>query len=155
MVYILTPEYYTQRIQCPREAKQDCLPTVRQLVELAFTARKKGLLKMDEMIQDHLRYPDPFLRKAVGLVVENSNAENIRKVLYNYILSTKHVANHEFLKDVVIAETMLALSKQENLEYIFHYLVPSYFGIEYEPMVVGVYKNYKQEHLREQQDEQA
>ncbi len=152
MFFVLTPEYFTQRIQCPREAKRDCLPTVRRLVELAFAARQQGLLKMDEMIQDEMRYPDPFLRKAVGLVVENSNADNVQKVLYNYILATKHVANHEFLNEVIIAETMMALSRDENLEYIFNYLVPSYFGIEYEPEVVAVYENYKKELLKKAED---
>lgn len=151
MIYVLTPEYVTQHIQCPREAKQDCLPTVRSLVELAFAARQQGMLKMDEMVQDTMRYPDPFLRKAVGLVVENSNEDNIRMVLYNYILSTKRVANHQFLNEVIIAETMLALSRKENLEYIFRYLVPSYFGIDYEPSVVQVYENYKRELLRQQE----
>ena len=154
MNYVLTPEYFTQRIQCPREAKQDCLPTVRQLVELAFIARQQGLLKMDEMVQDYARYPDPFLRKAVNLVVETSDEDNIRKVLYNYILSTKHTANFQFLNEVIIAETMLALSRSEDLEFIFNYLVPSYFGIEYESSVVNVYQNFKKQVLLEQETDQ-
>jgi len=152
MLYAITPEYFVQQIQCPREAKQECLPTVRQLAELAFAARQQGILKMDDMIQNHTRYPDPFLRKAVSLVVENSNAESIRTVLYNYILSTKHTANYQFLNEVIIAETMLAVSQSEDTEYIFNYLVPSYFGIEYESMVVNVYRNYKQQLLHEQEN---
>ena len=128
------------------------MPTVRQLAELAFAARQQGILKMDDMIQNHTRYPDPFLRKAVSLVVENSNAESIRTVLYNYILSTKHTANYQFLNEVIIAETMLAVSRSEDTEYIFNYLVPSYFGIEYESMVVNVYRNYKQQLLHEQEN---
>ncbi len=128
------------------------MPTVRQLAELAFAARQQGILKMDDMIQNHTRYPDPFLRKAVSLVVENSNAESIRTVLYNYILSTKHTANYQFLNEIIIAETMLAVSRSEDTEYIFNYLVPSYFGIEYESMVVNVYRNYKQQLLHEQEN---
>jgi len=155
VLYVLTPEYFAQHIQCPREAKQDCLVTVRQLVELAFAARQQGLLKMDEMVQDYARYPDPFLRKAVNLVVETSKEENLRQVFYNYIICSKIVTNHQFLNQVVIAETMLALSRSEDLEYIFNYLVPSYFGIEFESSVISVYQNYKQQLLHEQEAGQA
>ncbi len=117
---------------------------VRQLVELAFAAKQQGLLKMDDMVQDQARYPDPFLRKAVNMAVEISNADNIRKVLFNYIITSKHVANYQFLSEVIITETMCALSQEEDIDYIFTYLVPSYFGIEYSNMVVDVYYNFKQ-----------
>lgn len=137
-------EYFAQHIQCTREGKQECLITVRQLVELAFAAQQSGLLKMDEMIQDYARYPDPFLRKAVALAVEISNADQIRKVLFNFIITSKHLANHQFLSEVVITETICALSRGDDLDYVFTYLVPSYFGIEYEGMVVDVYRKYKQ-----------
>jgi len=137
-------EYFAQQIQCTREGKQECLVTVRQLVELAFAAKQQGLLKMDEMIQDPVRYPDPFLRKAVNMAVEISNAENIRKVLFNYIITSKHLANYQFLSEVIITETMCALSREEDIDYIFTYLVPSYFGIEYSNMAVDVYRKFKQ-----------
>ena len=131
-----------------REGKQECLVTVRQLVELAFAARENGILKMDEMIQDSTQYPDRFLRKAVDLVVENSDPDKIRRVLYNLILSSKHVANHQFLKEVIITETMLAISQSEDLDYLFTYLIPSFFGLEYEHTVVEVYRTYKQQRFK-------
>ena len=127
-------EYFAQQIQCTREGKQECLMVVRQLVELAFAAKQQGLLKMDDMVQDQARYPDPFLRKAVNMAVEISNADN----------TSKHVANYQFLSEVIITETMCALSQEEDIDYIFTYLVPSYFGIEYSNMVVDVYYNFKQ-----------
>ena len=143
MQFIMNTEYFVQHIQCTREGKMDCLPTVRQLAELALTGREKGLMKMDELVEDESRFPDPFLRKAVHLVAEHSNPNNIRQVLYNFILSTKHVANHQFLNEVLIAETMLAISQSYDVEYIFNYLVPSLFGIENESVVVNVYQEYK------------
>ena len=149
MTYVMNAEYFIQHIQCTRDGKQECLPTVRQLVELAFAAKEFGILKMDDLVSDHNRYPDPFLRKAVHLVVETSNQENIRDVLYNFIGSSKLVANHQFLNQVLIAETILAIGRSEDLEYIFNYLVPSLFGIEYESMVIEEYRNYKKERLRQ------
>ena len=50
---------FSKHIQCTREAKQDCLFTVRQLVELAYAAREEGLLKMDSLAEDTVRFPDP------------------------------------------------------------------------------------------------
>ena len=144
MIREMDTEYFAQQIQCTREGKQECLMVVRQLVELAFAAKQQGLLKMDDMVQDQARYPDPFLRKAVNMAVEISNADNIRKVLFNYIITSKHVANYQFLSEVIITETMCALSQEEDIDYIFTYLVPSYFGIEYSNMVVDVYYNFKQ-----------
>ena len=35
-------------------------------------------------------------------------------MLYNLILSSKYVAKHHFLKDVLIAETMLAVSQGDD-----------------------------------------
>lgn len=137
-------EYLAQNLQCTREGKQECLMTVRLLAELAFAAKQFGMLKMDEMIQDEVRFPNAFLRKAVGLALDISDEDKIRKILYNYILSSKHIANYQFLSEIIITETVCALCASENLDYIFTCLIPSYFGIEYETMVVDVYRNYKQ-----------
>ena len=78
---------FSKHIQCTREAKQDCLFTVRQLVELAYAAREEGLLKMDSLAEDTVRFPNPLLRQAAHLVAEVSGADRVRKVLYNYILA--------------------------------------------------------------------
>ncbi len=142
-------EYFAQHIQCTREGKQECLFVVRQLAELAFAAQQYGLLKMDELIQDTNRYPDMFLRKAVNMAVEIPDADKIRKLLCNYIMTSKQLTNHQFLSEIIIMETMCALSEEAGNDYIFNYLLPSYFGIEYEDMVVNVYRNYKQELLKE------
>ncbi len=140
-------EYFAQHIQCTREGKQECLFTVRLLLELAFAARKNGLLKMEELIREDNRFSDAFLRKAVSLVVEISSPELIRKVLYNYIFSSNYVSNQRFLNCVIITETILAISRSEDTDYIFTYLVPSYFGMEYENEALHVYENYKEQLL--------
>ena len=140
-------EYFAQHIQCTREGKQECLYTIRLLLELAFAARQNGLLKMEEIIREDIRFSDAFLRKAVNLVVEISNPELIRKVLYNYIFSSNYVVNQRFLNCIIITETVLAVSRSEDVDYIFTYLVPSYFGMEYESEALRVYETYKEELL--------
>ena len=138
-------EYYIQHIQCSREGKQECFFTVRQLVELALTAREKGLLAMEGVIRDYARFPDPFLRKAVNLVIDISNPSNIRRVLHNYIFTSNYTTNQRFLNAVLITETMLAVSQLEDLDYIFTYLVPSFFGMEYEEAVIDIYLEFKKD----------
>ena len=108
---------------------------------------------MDAMVQDRNRFPDMFLRKAVGLTVEIADTERIGKVLYNLILSSKYVAKHHFLKDVLIAETMLAVSQGDDLDYVFAHLIPSYFGMEYAAAAEEVYRVYKQTRIREDDSE--
>lgn len=144
MVFNMDTEYFAQRIQCTRDDKEDCLYTVRQLLELAFEARQNGILALEGMISDHIRYPDPFLQKAVQLTLEIANADKIRKVLYNLIISTKNAGNHHFLKNVLITEAMLAISRSEDLDYLFAHLLPSYFGLDYAPRVEEMYRSYKQ-----------
>lgn len=149
MLFTISAEYFSGRVQCTREDKQECLYTVRQLLELAFEARDHGLLAMEELVSDHTRFPDRFLRKAVELTMETSDPDKIRKVLYNLIITTKYVANNHFLKDVLITETMLAVSRSEDLDYVFAHLIPSYFGLDYSPQAEEVYRNYKASRAQE------
>lgn len=142
-------EYFAQRIMCTREDKKECLPVIRQLLDLAYAAQNYGPLVMEAMVQDRARYPDAFLRKAVGLTAEVADTEKIGKVLYNLIVSSKYVAKSHFLKDVLITETMLAVSRSEDLDYVFAHLIPSYFGLDYSPQAEEVYRNYKASRAQE------
>lgn len=146
----MTADYYSQHIQCTREGKLSCLETVQNLLELAFAAKEYGTLKMDEMMQDRVRFSDKFLRRAVRIVTESNNRDNIEKVLYNLIFTTGEMGNNRFLNCMLIAETMLAISRGEDIDYIFAYLVPSFFGLEYEERVEELYYTYKRERLERQ-----
>ncbi len=136
-------EFFVQHIQCTREQKMECLDTVRLLLDIAFTAREFGLLKLEELIRDHVRFSDRFLRKAVNLTIEISKPENIREVLYNYLFTSCYASNQQFLNGVIITETMVAVGQSESLDYIFTYLIPSYFGLDYEGDAIRIYRNYR------------
>ena len=143
MTFTIDAEYLFARMQCSREDKQDCLPVVRQLTVLAYIGRERGLLAMEEEVRDRGRYPDAFLRKAVELTVEIADTDKIGRVLYNLIITSKYMGNFHFLKNVVIAETMLSISRSEDLDYVFTHLVPSFFGMEFAPMVEETYREQK------------
>ena len=147
MKIVMTADYYTQRMQCTREEKLDCLPIVRELLTLAFIVKEEGFLKMDEALRDPIRFQDKFLRRAAGIVVETANAENVEQVLYNLIFTSAEMGHYRFFKYILIAETMIALGKGEDMDYIFAYLVPSFFGLEYVDQVEELYYQAKREHL--------
>ena len=147
MKIVMTADYYTQRMQCTREEKLDCLPIVRELLTLAFIVKEEGFLKMDEALRDPIRFQDKFLRRAAGIVVETANAENVEQVLYNLIFTSAEMGHYRFFKYILIAETMIALGKGEDMDYIFAYLVPSFFGLEYVDQVEEMYYQAKREHL--------
>lgn len=143
MRFTIDAEYFSSRVQLTREDKQDCLPVIRQLVALAYIARERGLLAMEEEVRDRARYPDAFLRKAVELTVEIADTDKIGRVLDNLIITSKYMGNFHFLKNVVIAETMLSVSRSEDLDYVFTHLVPSFFGMEFAPVVEETYRVQK------------
>lgn len=142
---ILQSDYFVQRMQCPFEVKEELLEIVWTLVELAVVARDKGILAMDRLVSesDNEKYKDPFLRKAVSLVADVSDTANINSVLYNFIISSGYSSGHRFLRAVIIAETLAAISQKEDTDYIFNYLVPSLFGLEFDEYIVKAYHDYK------------
>ncbi len=143
----MTADYYTQHMQCTRDQKQACMGLVRELLELSFVVKEQGFLKLDELLHSELRVQDRFLRRAAGIVIETSNQESIETVLYNLIFNASEANNNSlFFRNVLIAETMIALGKGEDLVYIFAHLVPSFFG-EYADQVEETYYEVKREHM--------
>lgn len=151
MIFFMDAEYFAQRVMCTREDKMDCLPVIRQLLDLAYASQNYGPLVMEAMVRDQIRYPDAFLREAVTLAAEVADPEKISKVLYNIIVTTKYLAKSHFLKDVLITETMLAVSRKDDLDYVFAHLLPSYFGMEYAEMARDVYREYKESRIRQKE----
>lgn len=105
---------------------------------------------MDSVVEDTVRFPNPLLRLAAHLVAEVSGAERVRTVLYNYILAGGIQSPQKLLNGVIIAEGMVAIGEGEDLDYIFTYLIPSYFGIDYHETVQQVYQKYKKERFSNQ-----
>ena len=51
-----------------------------------------------------------------------------------------------FLKNIVIAETVLAIHRHVQVDQIFSFLVPSYFGLECEADILGLYHQFIRTH---------
>lgn len=142
----MTADYYTQHMQCTRDQKQACISLVRELLKIAFVVKEQGFLRLDELLRTELRVQDQFLRRAANIVIETSDQESIETVLYNLIFTSAQVNNNAiFFRNVLVAETMIALGKGQDLDYIFAHLVPSFFG-EYADQVEETYYEEKREH---------
>ncbi|MBR5486031.1 MAG: hypothetical protein IKV41_05920 [Oscillospiraceae bacterium] len=138
----MTTDYLAQHLQCSRTDKQDCLPMVQQLLEIAFFSRDHGLVALDKFFNaENSRFTDPFLRKAVSCLVDIADAKMIRQVMYNYILAGNYTGS-QFLRNLIIADTILALHQKVDIDHIFSFLVPSYFGLEFDSTVIDMYRNY-------------
>lgn len=139
-------EYVAQRLQCSRTDKQECLGMVRDLLELAFFARERGLVELDRYVMDNrLRFCDPFLRKALSCLVDIGDRKLIERVLTNYILAGNYIG-HQFLKNVAIMETILAIHDRSDLDHIFSFLIPSLFGLDSELDILMLYRQYTKTH---------
>ncbi len=68
---------------------------LRQLIEYAEIARKEGLLVLDDKLSD---IKDPFMNKGLGMVVDGTEIETIKKILYIELDSM--VARHEKGREV-------------------------------------------------------
>jgi chemotaxis protein MotA len=51
---------------------------VEDIVDMATTSRRHGVLSLERKIQDH---PHPFLREGIQMVVDGTDPENIRQIM--------------------------------------------------------------------------
>ncbi len=150
---MIDTEYFSQRIQCSRNDKQECLKVIYLLAEIATVARQEGIKELDSLIsRNSSKYSMTFLNKAVQLYMDAKDAQQIRTVLYNCIIASNFSGPH-FLNAVIITETMAALHEQEDINYIFSYLIPSFYGMDFEGEAYQAYQNYRQ--FRIQRDKEV
>lgn len=149
-------EYFAQRLQCSRNDKEECLQVIPALAMVVFAAQG-GVRALNDMLDNNRnwqRRSTPFLNKSVQLYMDAKNAGQIRRVLYNTVLAS-NFSGPQFLQAVIVTEVMASLFEgEEDINFIFHFLVPSLFGIEYEAAAVEMYEKYKRSSLRANSNEE-
>ena len=142
-------EYFCQRIQCSRDDKQECLRMVYLLADVAYTYRSGGIMAVDSLISHNkVKYSAVFLNRALQVFIDAKEVSQIRTVLYNCIIAS-NFSGRSFLSAVIITETLACLFDQEDLDYIFTFLVPSYFGMDYEDTARRAYQDYRKIRMME------
>ena len=136
-------EYFAQRLQqCSRTEKQESMKVVQDLLAIAFYAREHTLVELDKYVRNPANgLTDPYLQKAVACLIDLPNADLIKKVLENYMISGNYTGQL-FLKSLLISETMQALSRKDDIDHIFSFLIPSLCGLEFEQTIEVMYRDY-------------
>ncbi len=138
--------FFAQRLQCSRNDKEEALKVVTELVDIAYLSQG-GVKALDEKASALKQTPaGRFLGKALQLYMEAKNGSQIRRVLYNLIVSSNWTGGL-FLQGIVITEALAALLEKEDMDFVFTFLVPSFFGIDYEGRAADIYHDFKQQRL--------
>ena len=79
----------------PHEADE----TIKQVVQFAETARREGLLALEEAARS---IEDPFLKKGIELAVDGTDPEELREILESDVMAMKarHKAGAKFFTDM-------------------------------------------------------
>jgi chemotaxis protein MotA len=80
-----------------KEDKRDPRETIKTIVELAETARREGILKLESAIDE---IEDDFLRQGITLVVDGTDYEVTKTILYTEIdlMKERHQAGAKFFQ---------------------------------------------------------
>lgn len=81
-----------------QDKKLDLIPVINTLGDLAELARRNGVLSLEEKLSD---IQDSFLRRSVQLVVDGSDPEMVKTVLYAEIdqMENRHAMAKKVLED--------------------------------------------------------
>lgn len=107
--------------------KENCLPVIKKILELANLARQQGIFAL-EMATLH---EEPFLKTGITIVCDGCCPETIQRIMENLILAD-NFSGEELLKRLLMAEGILAIQKGENPRILALYLI-SILGEKYLP----------------------
>lgn len=121
-------DYVAERLQCSYEDKLKCLDTLKNIIYLANTARKEGILALEkEMFAQN----NPLLKKGIDLMLNiNSNQGGlIKDILFNYIIAGDYRGKN-FLEAMIVVNGIIEVYNGNNTNLIEKLLL-SYFGNDF------------------------
>jgi chemotaxis protein MotA len=82
-----------------KQPNYDTKGVIKQIIDLSNTARKEGLLALEEAASN---IEDAFMKKGVGLIVDGTEPELVKAILEAEIdaMSERHKENYTFFADV-------------------------------------------------------
>lgn len=104
--------------------RRACLPTVALIVKLAETARKEGVLALEDMAKTET--DSFFIKKGIAMVCDGQDPAIVREVLSNFIWFSPYKGS-ELLIRMISMEGILAIQRGEN-PYILRDLLLSMLG---------------------------
>lgn len=122
-------DYITNHIVCTKEEKTACLETACKVLTLSQTARREGLLALEDQAAEDSFHTPPLIRIGVALITDGTDPDIVEEILENYIVSTP-MTNKEFLENILIRTGVLAIQQGENPVCIKEKLC-SCFGLDF------------------------
>lgn len=82
-----------------KKAENDTAEIIKKIIDLSNTARKEGLLSLEDAARD---IGDDFLKKGIMLVVDGTDPELVRAIMETELdaLAGRHKANIKFWQDL-------------------------------------------------------
>lgn len=136
-------DFFLQRMQCTRTDKEDSLSLIEPLY-LFFNAYRRGINDLDGLLKNEawIELSPPILLKAGELFTIAKESAQLQQVLYNTIVASNYTGRQCF-QAVVVTETVMAIFEQYTSDYIFTFLVPSFFSMALERQAVERYNALK------------
>jgi predicted HicB family RNase H-like nuclease len=140
MIYTYVKENY----KFTENDKKEALGMYQQIIKIAHTVRRNGLLSIDDKISD---YENPFLRRAMQLAVDSTEPQIIEDILDRYIILGEYTSK-EMLELLLIKKGTLTIVDGYNPFMIKEELLP-FFGIEFSDEMDAIYQNIINEMIDE------
>ena len=118
--------------------KEECVPVIARIVELAQQTRLNGLLSLDESNKTE---PNFFLQTGIGMAVDSYPAETISEFLQTLILADAH-KGYELLSRLLIARGVIEIVNGNNPKAIAQILA-AMLGEEYLKRGAQYYRDFK------------
>ncbi len=104
-----TPGFF-DRLDCDREEKVQCVEIIDALIVLSEKSRRMGLLVLEDDIG---LIDDAFLKKGLQLIVDGTDPEIVRNVLYTRMLASR-LTGSALLRAVLILEGIMGIQAGDN-----------------------------------------
>ena len=98
--------------------RKACLPIVETMIDCANTARKYGVLALEEFVQKH---DNEFLKVVMMLIVDGTDPELVKNIGTTLILADNHMGKG-LLERLIILEGCLSVQAGENPRIIATHL---------------------------------
>lgn len=137
-------DYVAERLQCSYEDKVKCLDTLKNIIYLANTARREGILALEkEMYAQN----NPLLKKGIEIILNINSKQDgvIKDILFNYIIAGDYKGK-DFLEAMIIVNGVIELYNGNNPRFIEKLLL-SYFGDDFIKGMVELYKEDENRNL--------
>ena len=118
--------------------KEECVPVIARIMELAQQTRFKGLLSLDEPNKTE---PNFFLKTGIALAVDSYKPEEISEYLQTLILADAHKGS-ELLSRMIMAQGIIEIVNGNN-PFAIAQKLSAMLGEEYMKRGPEYYRDFK------------